>query len=499
MANIDIKLSQAVINLESTSAFGDGPFGSLADVADAMYGAQYAIDTTYTAFSSWSLVGTTLTLNFPDGVTRTYTGVTRADPNALKGTAVATGYVFHKGVAANLSESGVFNFNYEMVPSASGYGLSISKGTVPSQTTALKLATTLAASDPLYHAAIGNVTGTLAGSVISDANNNFSGNVTKVSVITDQMVSSISIDGNFTMSGNIVAIGTGASSTAIAGTMTGYSELYRDGSHSIVTKVAKELTSHQVIDASLLADAANFGGDDMISLDLPGTLYHDYLMAAGAGNDNITLRGGGGRMNLDAGSGNDKIMIMSDGHKVDGGAGIDSVAVGSIRGDYTIQHTADGFVVTDKAGAVNTLLNVERLDFADAHVALDVAGNAGQVYRTYQAAFNRAPDAGGLGFWIHFMDGGMTLPQIAQGFMASDEFKTMYGNDPTRLDFVNKLYSNVLHRPGEATGVQFWLDALNNPAISYSSVLAAFAESAENQAALIGVISNGFGYVPFTG
>jgi hypothetical protein len=43
------------------------------------------------------------------------------------------------------------------------------------------------------------------------------------------------------------------------------------------------------------------------------------------------------------------------------------------------------------------------------------------------------------------------------------------------------------------------MDALDNPAISYASVLAAFAESAENQAALIGVISNGFSYTPFGG
>jgi hypothetical protein len=73
----------------------------------------------------------------------------------------------------------------------------------------------------------------------------------------------------------------------------------------------------------------------------------------------------------------------------------------------------------------------------------------------------------------------------------------MYGADPSHIDFVNKLYMNVLHRPGEASGVKFWMEALDNPAISHASVLAAFAESAENQAALIGVISNGFSYTPF--
>ena len=37
-------------------------------------------------------------------------------------------------------------------------------------------------------------------------------------------------------------------------------------------------------------------------------------------------------------------------------------------------------------------MNVERLDFSDAHLAFDVDGNAGQIYRLYKAAFARTPD-----------------------------------------------------------------------------------------------------------
>lgn len=97
------------------------------------------------------------------------------------------------------------------------------------------------------------------------------------------------------------------------------------------------------------------------------------------------------------------------------------------------------------------------------------------------------------------MDAGMSLSDVAAGFMASPEFKTMYGPAPSHEDFVNKLYLNVLHRPGEASGVEFWMNALDNPAISPADVLAAFAESNENQVGLIGVIGNGFSYIPFSG
>ncbi|MFZ6778033.1 DUF4214 domain-containing protein [Undibacterium sp. Ji83W] len=38
--------------------------------------------------------------------------------------------------------------------------------------------------------------------------------------------------------------------------------------------------------------------------------------------------------------------------------------------------------------------------------------NAGKVYRLYQAAFNRTPDATGLGYWIHAMYKGSTIQRV---------------------------------------------------------------------------------------
>jgi hypothetical protein len=195
---------------------------------------------------------------------------------------------------------------------------------------------------------------------------------------------------------------------------------------------------------------------------------------------------------LDGGAGNDLLA---------GGAGIDTAVYHAPRASYSITKSDTGWTIADKSGAsgVDQLSQVERLRFSDTMLALDVNGDAGQAYRIYQAAFNRAPDQAGLGFWIKFMDAGMSLNDVAAGFMAAPEFKTMYGATPSHEDFVNKLYMNVLHRPGEASGVAFWLAALDNPAITPAAVLAAFAESNENQVALIGVIGNGFSYIPFNG
>jgi hypothetical protein len=185
--------------------------------------------------------------------------------------------------------------------------------------------------------------------------------------------------------------------------------------------------------------------------------------------------------------------------QVDGGIGMDTVVYAGKRSNFTIQAGAAGFTVTDKTGTegIDTLVNVERLHFADADVALDINGNAGQAYRIYQAAFNRAPDAVGLGFWIAAMDHGTTLAQVAAGFANSAEFTQLYGANPAAPDLVGHLYQNILHRAPDQGGFDFWVHAFDSGAVKLPDLLAAFSESPENQTALIGTIGAGIAYTPF--
>ena len=182
---------------------------------------------------------------------------------------------------------------------------------------------------------------------------------------------------------------------------------------------------------------------------------------------------------------------------LDGGAGTDTVGFSGNRASYTVSKTSTGWTVSSTAEGVDTLANVERLKFADTAIALDTNGVGGQAYRVYKAAFNRTPDLGGLGFWISGMDGGVSLNAVAQGFVNSAEFKTVYGASPTNAQIVTRFYDNVLGRAAESGGYNYWLSVLNSGQGSVAGVLAAFSESPENQAALIGVIGNGFPYTPY--
>ena len=95
------------------------------------------------------------------------------------------------------------------------------------------------------------------------------------------------------------------------------------------------------------------------------------------------------------------------------------------------------------------------------------------------------------------MDGGASLKAVAGGFVGAAEFKSVYGASPTNAQIVTRLYDNVLHRPGETGGYNFWLGVLDRRDGTVADVLAEFSESPENQAALIGVIGNGFPYTPY--
>lgn len=200
------------------------------------------------------------------------------------------------------------------------------------------------------------------------------------------------------------------------------------------------------------------------------------------------------------GSDNDYLIGLGNGAKLSGAGGVDTVIYGYDRGSYDVVRGAAGTSVMKKAwdstGSADVLEGVERLMFSDVNVALDIDGVAGQAYRLYRAAFDRAPDKAGIGYWMGQLDNGLSLQDMARGFLNSGEFLTLYGTAPTDSLFVNKLYQNILHRAPDQAGVDYWLGVLDGGA-ERANVLVAFSEGSENQAAALQVIGNGFEYTPY--
>ncbi|WP_137172104.1 DUF4214 domain-containing protein [Massilia sp. HP4] len=217
------------------------------------------------------------------------------------------------------------------------------------------------------------------------------------------------------------------------------------------------------------------GGDDV--------LYGDFkanIITGGAGND--VLEGGGGNDILN------------------GGIGLDTALYAGTAGGYEVRLLGKHTTVADRVGTegIDTLEGIERIHFSDSALAFDVDGSAGKAFRIFQAAFDRAPDLTGLGFWIDRMDGGMSLQDVAAGFIRSDEFTGKYGALGADA-FVTALYGNVLDRQPDQEGLDFWTKLLagGDDLAARATVLANFSESKENVGNLAELIANGITFIPY--
>jgi len=204
---------------------------------------------------------------------------------------------------------------------------------------------------------------------------------------------------------------------------------------------------------------------------------------------------------------NDYLVISPGTDTVDGGAGFDTVKFSGTYSSYTFSRSSDGSLrVNDTLpgrDGIDTLKNIEKLEFSDITVSTDLNGVAGQAYRIYKAAFNRDPTAGdkkGLGYWISQMDKGMDHTEVAARFIDSYEFQAIYGSNPSNEQFLTKIYQNVLARNPDIIGYNWWLlEMYTNPSKTKAKILSDFAESAENKAAVLTLISTGIPYEPWIG
>ena len=254
--------------------------------------------------------------------------------------------------------------------------------------------------------------------------------------------------GTFTFDGNNqITGGTLNSITSVSGgdqhfTITGL---------TVPALSVKDLINNN--DLQGLVNAVLTGNDVII-----GSTGNDNLVASGP---NDTLGGNGGTDTLRGIPGQDTTAL-----------------IGLARLQATVAFSgADGTVTGP--GITDTLTSIARIRFIDGTLAYGANTPEAQAARLYQAAFARAPDASGLGYWAGVLQGGTSLSDIAAGFLAGAEFQARYGTlDNT--GFVNALYQNVLGRAADASGSAFWTGALAS-GTSRVQALASFSESAENK------------------
>ena len=197
-------------------------------------------------------------------------------------------------------------------------------------------------------------------------------------------------------------------------------------------------------------------------------------------------------------AGADTIIGSAGNDFIDGYGGIDTALYSGSAASYTIRGANGAHVVTGASGT-DTLQNVERLKFSDKSIALDVGadGNGGAIYRLYEAALDRTPDAAGLGYWIGVRDAGASLADIAAGFIGGAEYQALYGGVTSNTELVTRYYNNILDRTPDPAGLAYWIELLDGQRATAAQVLDGISASAENIAAVAPLIANGFEYVPY--
>lgn len=112
-------------------------------------------------------------------------------------------------------------------------------------------------------------------------------------------------------------------------------------------------------------------------------------------------------------------------------------------------------------------------------VPTDQTTTDARLVRLYHAYFERAPDPSGLSYWTRQLASGRGLVAVANHFAASSEFANTYGS-LGNVAFVGLVYANVLDRAPDAGGLEFWVRRLNARTTSRGQLMASFSESSEN-------------------
>jgi hypothetical protein len=103
------------------------------------------------------------------------------------------------------------------------------------------------------------------------------------------------------------------------------------------------------------------------------------------------------------------------------------------------------------------------------------------VAQLYVATFNRAPDSGGINYWLNESFGGKAcLEEIASSFFDQPETKALYPEDSYLEDFIRAVYRNLFNREPESEGLIYWTNELENGNIKKSEFILAVINGARD-------------------
>jgi len=183
----------------------------------------------------------------------------------------------------------------------------------------------------------------------------------------------------------------------------------------------------------------------------------------------------------------------------DGGLGIDTVVYNGPQERYNITKSGNRYVVSEPTGSDDTdyLSNIERIQFSNGKVALDLGGNAGQAARLIGALLGPSfiKDKALAGVVLGLIDQDYSIESIANLGLNTSFYLALAGSTKNE-DFVNHVFRNVVGRPPEVNEQKTYVDMLYaGTSQAALAVMAAGTEFTASQIGLTGLTSHGWDFI----
>ena len=183
----------------------------------------------------------------------------------------------------------------------------------------------------------------------------------------------------------------------------------------------------------------------------------------------------------------------------DGGLGLDTVVYNGPMERYSITKSGNRYVVSEPTGSDDTdyLANIERLQFSNTKVALDMTGNAGDAARLIGALLGPSyvKDKALAGVVIGLLDQNYSTQTIATLGLGTSTYIGLAGSSSNE-DFVKHVFKNVIGRPPVEAELQTYVGMLSaGTSQAALAVMAAETEFTAEKIGLTGLILNGWEYI----
>jgi len=208
--------------------------------------------------------------------------------------------------------------------------------------------------------------------------------------------------------------------------------------------------------------------------------------------------------NISTLAGNDIVIRNFDGYFapviegstiINGGAGIDTAIYKGSLSNFRLTNDADNWVIITQ-GVSDNLVNIERLQFADANLALDLDGHAGQTVKLLGLLLGKdqATNKTYVGTGLKLLDDGMTYEQLM-----SAALDVVLGANASALSVVELIWNNLIGPPTPADNIGQYAALIDNGTYTSAGLAVIAADHSLNTTAidLVGLSQTGVEYIPY--